>query len=119
MWNPGQAFGILAEPTRLRIVERLRVGEQSVGELVSRLSVCEPGVSRHLRILHQAGFVQVRAEGQRHFYSLRRLPFQELDEWVHEFRDVVEGRLDRLGKLIELDASASHPIRHRPGRTQP
>ena len=95
------AFGILADPTRLRIVECLRTGERSVGFLVSTLNVCQPGISRHLRILRGAGFVQVRAKAQQRFYSLRRKPFRELDEWVHDFRDLADARLDRLGMLVE------------------
>lgn len=105
MPNSGPAFGILADRTRLRIVERLRAGERSVGALVNTLSVSQPGVSHHLRILHKAGFVQVRAEGQKRLYSLRRQPFRELDDWVHSYRDLVEVRLDRLEKLVEAQAS--------------
>jgi DNA-binding transcriptional ArsR family regulator len=102
-------FATLADPTRLRIVERLRRGESSVGSLVSALSVCQPGVSRHLRILHEAGLVRVRAEGQRRFYSLERKPFRDLDEWVHDFRELAEARLDRLGLLMEGDKSTVRP----------
>ncbi|MGI0139660.1 MAG: ArsR/SmtB family transcription factor [Thermoplasmata archaeon] len=109
---PSANFGILADPTRLRIVERLRAGERSVGSLVTSLSVCQPGVSRHLRILHNAGFVRVRAEGQRRLYSLRREPFRELDAWVHEYRDLVEARLDRLEKLVEAESSDSRSALH-------
>ncbi|HTT16777.1 MAG TPA: metalloregulator ArsR/SmtB family transcription factor [Thermoplasmata archaeon] len=95
------AFEVLADPTRLRIVEELRGGERSVGSLVSTLGVCQPGVSRHLRILHEAGFVQTRPDGQRRLYSLQRKPFRDLDAWVHHYRDLVEARLDRLGLLVE------------------
>ena len=103
MATPAVAFEILADPTRLRIVENLRSGERSVNSLVNALSVCQPGVSRHLRILHEAGFVQVRADGQRRLYSLRRQPFRDLEEWLRDYRDLVEARLDRLEHLVEAD----------------
>ena len=112
MSNPGPAFGILADRTRLRIVESLRTGEQSVGTLVDSLSVSQPGVSHHLRVLHNAGFVRVRAEGQKRFYSLRRQPFRELDDWVHDYRDLVEARFDRLEKLVEAEAFDSRSALH-------
>lgn len=103
MPSTAAAFEVLAEPTRLRIVERLRPGELSVSSLVSALRVCQPGVSRHLKILHRAGFVRVRTEGQRHLYSLRREPFRDLDNWIHDYRDLVEARLDRLETLVEAE----------------
>lgn len=108
MPTPGLAFEVLADPTRLRIVEQLRGGERSVGALVSTLSVCQPGISRHLRILHDHGFVQVRAEGQRRLYSLRSQPFRDIDRWIHDYRDLVQDRLDRLEELVESDRSESH-----------
>jgi DNA-binding transcriptional ArsR family regulator len=107
MPDPDQSFGILADHTRFRIVECLRSGERSVGTLVDTLSVSQPGVSRHLRILHRAGFVHVRADGQKRFYSLRRQPFRVLDDWVHDYRDLVEARFDRLEKLVEADVEDS------------
>lgn len=114
MSNPGLAFEVLSDPTRFRIVEQLRRGERSVGTLVSTLSVCQPGISRHLRILHDRGFVRVRAEGQRRLYSLRPQPFRDIDNWIHDYRDLVEDRLDRLEQLVESDRSESHsPKRER------
>ena len=101
MAGPAAAFEVLAEPTRLRILEQLRPGERTVGALVAALRVCQPGVSRHLRILRDAGFVGVRAEGQRRLYSLRRQPFQQLDDWIRDYRDLVTARLDRLEALVE------------------
>jgi DNA-binding transcriptional ArsR family regulator len=106
--TPGLAFEVLSDPTRLRIVEQLRGGERSVGSLVSTLSVCQPGISRHLRILHDRGFVRVRAEGQRRLYSLRPQPFRDIDRWIHDYRDLVEDRLDRLEQLVETERSKSH-----------
>jgi DNA-binding transcriptional ArsR family regulator len=113
---PTAAFEVLADPTRLRIVERLRGGERSVGALVSSLAVCQPGISRHLRILHDRGFVRVRADGQRRLYSLRPQPFRDIDRWVHDYRDLVEDRLDRLEQLVESDRSRSISPKREPRR---
>ena len=95
------AFQILADPTRRRIVEALRSGEHSVGELVDIVDIGQPGVSRQLAILEDANFVVVRPEGRRRLYALRPEPFWELNEWMTTYRGVWESRLDRLG--VELD----------------
>lgn len=116
MATPAPAFEVLSDPTRLRIVEQLRGGESSVGALVSTLAVCQPGVSRHLRILHDRGFVRVRADGQRRFYSLRPQPFRELDRWMEDYRDLVEGRLDRLERLLGSESSESRSPRRESRR---
>jgi len=94
-------FETLADPMRRRIVEALRGGEQAVNDIVERVDIHQSGVSRHLRILHDAGFVRVRPDGPRRLYSLRPEPFQELDEWVRRYRDLWEGRLDRLAAELE------------------
>ncbi|HTT73518.1 MAG TPA: metalloregulator ArsR/SmtB family transcription factor [Thermoplasmata archaeon] len=116
MSTPGLAFEVLSDPTRLRIVEQLRGGERSVGALVSTLAVCQPGISRHLRILHDRGFVRVRAEGQRRLYSLRPQPFRDLDRWMDDYRDLIEGRLDRLEELLDAESSESRSSRREPRR---
>ena len=95
------AFQILADPTRRRLVEALRTGEHSVGELVDMVDIGQPGVSRQLAILEDANFVVVRPEGRRRLYALRPEPFWELNEWMTTYRGVWEARLDRLG--VELD----------------
>jgi DNA-binding transcriptional ArsR family regulator len=95
------AFQALADPTRFRIVEALRYGEQRVNDLVVRAGIHQSGVSRHLRILHTAGFVSVRPEGQRRLYSLEPEPFRALDRWLAQYRDLWEARLDRLEKALE------------------
>lgn len=95
------AFQVLADPTRRRIVEVLRKGERPVSDVVGSLDIHQSGVSRHLRILRDAGFVQVRPEGQRRLYSLRPEPFRELEEWLESYRGVWEDRLDRFGKAVE------------------
>ena len=104
------AFQTLADPTRLRIVEALRGGERAVNDLVDRVDIHQSGVSRHLRILHEAGFVEVRPDGPRRLYALRAEPFQEIDAWLGRYRALWEGRLDRLGEALR---------RPQPGSTHP
>lgn len=93
-------FQTLADPTRLRIVEAMRGGECAVSELVARVDIQQSGVSRHLRILHEAGLVQVRPDGQRRLYSLRPEPFAQLDAWLEGYRGLWEARLDRFGMAL-------------------
>jgi DNA-binding transcriptional ArsR family regulator len=80
------AFQTLANPARFRIVEIRRNGEQAVNDIVYSMNIDQSGVSRHLRILNEAGFLQMRPEGKRHLYSLCAEPFQELDEWIATYR---------------------------------
>jgi DNA-binding transcriptional ArsR family regulator len=89
-------FQTLADPTRRRIVEVLRDGEQQVGDVVAKAGVHQSGVSRHLRILHESGFVSMRPDGQRRLYALRPEPFRELEEWLGSYRKLWESRLDRF-----------------------
>jgi DNA-binding transcriptional ArsR family regulator len=89
-------FQVLADPTRRRIVEELRGGERSVGELVQAVDIGQPGVSRQLAILEDAEFVTVRPDGRRRLYSLRPEPFAELSQFVTAYRAIWEGRLDRF-----------------------
>jgi DNA-binding transcriptional ArsR family regulator len=102
------AFQILADPTRRRLIEELRAGERSVSELVDVVDIGQPGVSRQLAILQEAQFVVVRPEGRRRLYALRPEPFRELDEWMMGYRAMWEARLDRFA--AELD---------RRGKTRP
>jgi DNA-binding transcriptional ArsR family regulator len=95
------AFETLADPTRRRIVAALRDGEQPVGAIVEQAGVHQSGVSRHLRILHESGFVSVRPDGQRRLYALRPEPFRELEAWLGDYRRLWEGRLDRFGAALE------------------
>lgn len=99
-------FQTLADPTRRRIVEALLVSEQAVNDIVERVSVHQSGVSRHLRILHEAGFVQVRPDGPRRLYSLRPEPFQALDSWVSAYRGLWQARLDRFAGALERKQKA-------------
>jgi DNA-binding transcriptional ArsR family regulator len=93
-------FETLADPNRFRIVEALLGGERQVNDLVERLDIHQSGVSRHLRVLLDAGFVQVRPEGARRMYSLRPEPFRALDSWVSRYRMLWEARLDRFGEAL-------------------
>lgn len=96
-----ETFQVLADPTRFAIVEALREREQPVGDIVERVNIHQSGVSRHLRILHEAGFVRVRPDGTRRLYSLRPEPFRELDDWVERYRRLWEGRLDRFAQALD------------------
>lgn len=95
------AFEAIADPTRRRIVEALRLGERQVNDIVREAGIHQSGVSRHLRILHDCGFVSVRPEGQRRFYTLRPEPFREIESWLADYRRLWEARLDRFGAALE------------------
>jgi DNA-binding transcriptional ArsR family regulator len=94
------ALQTLADPTRLHIVEVLRSGEHSVNDIVANVNVDQSGVSRHLRILQEAGFVRTRPDGQKRFYSLCPEPFRDLDAWLGQYRQLWEGRLDKFGEAL-------------------
>ena len=94
-------FETLADPSRRRIIAALRTGERPVGEIVGEVGIHQSGVSRHLRILEESGFVSVRPEGQRRLYALKPEPFRELEAWLGEYRLVWEERLDRFDAALE------------------
>ncbi|HEY8340548.1 MAG TPA: metalloregulator ArsR/SmtB family transcription factor [Egibacteraceae bacterium] len=96
-----ERLAVLAEPNRFRIVELLRSGPRSVGEIVEALGLAQPHVSRHLRILHDAGLVQVRPQAQRRIYSLRRAPFEELNAWFTAVTAIWSERMDRLDAYLQ------------------
>ena len=96
-----EVFQILADPSRLAIIESLRGAERAVNDIVEKVDIHQSGVSRHLRILSEAGFVQVRPEGPKRLYSLRAEPFRELDDWVARYRGLWEARLDRFAEALE------------------
>ena len=101
----GDVFAALADPTRRRLVEVVHKGEQSVTQLVAAVDIAQPGVSRHLRILHEAGLVTVRADGQRRLYSLRPQPLRELEAWMRQFARDERDRLGRLADFVEGPAA--------------
>jgi DNA-binding transcriptional ArsR family regulator len=91
---------VLAEPTRLRIVELLAEGERSAGEIASHFETSRPGISRHLRVLREHGLVRARGDAQRRLYSLDPAPLEELDEWLQRYRRFWSNRLDALDTEI-------------------
>jgi DNA-binding transcriptional ArsR family regulator len=93
-------FELVAEPTRRRILDLLRDGERPVGELVDRLAMSQPAVSKHLRVLRESGLVDVRVDAQRRLYRLRPEGLREVDAWIAPYRRLWEGRLDRLEQQL-------------------
>ncbi len=108
------AFTVLAEPTRRRILDLLREQPRSVGELTATLRLSQPGTSKHLRILREAGLVDVRRDAQRRFYELRTAPLAELDAWLEPYRHLWPRSLDALGD--HLDEMADIDRAGGPGR---
>ena len=95
------AYGALAEPHRRQILDLLREGERPAGELVERLALSQPGVSKHLKVLREAGLVTVRADGKRRLYRLRADPLAEVDTWLARYRAFWSERLDELERHLE------------------
>jgi DNA-binding transcriptional ArsR family regulator len=93
-------FRALAEPNRFHIVELLRRGPRPVGDLVARLRLRQPQVSKHLRVLSEAGLVDVRVDAQRRIYALRPAPLQELEAWLERYRRIWEANFQRLDALL-------------------
>lgn len=91
----------LAEPNRLHIVELLRDGPLTVGGITDRLQLRQPQVSKHLRVLHEAGIVDIYADANRRIYQLRPEPFQELDEWLDSYRRIWNARFDQLDDYLQ------------------
>ena len=112
------AFQTLADQTRRQIVETLRGGEQQVNDIVNVLDIHQSGVSRHLRLLLEAGFVRVRPEGQHRFYSLRPEPFRELEVWLASYQKLWDARLARFGEALEKrqSISAAKKVRRTPAQ---
>src|SRR5919198_1965368 len=94
-------FDVLAEPNRRRILDLLRTAERPVGELVQELDVSQPAVSKHLRILREAGLVDVRPDAQRRLYRVRAEPLRALDDWLAPYRARWEARLDHLERHLD------------------
>ena len=94
-------FDVLAEPTRRRILDLLMRDEQPVGDLVATLSISQPGVSKHLRVLREAGLVEARTDAQRRIYRVRPEPLAEIDEWLAPYRRLWCSRLDALERHLD------------------
>ena len=102
-------WAALMEPNRFHIVELLRDGPLTVGQIAERLALRQPQVSKHLKVLSQAAIVEVQPQANRRIYQLRREPFQELETWLHSFRRLWDERFDRLDDyLLELQATEQH-----------
>jgi DNA-binding transcriptional ArsR family regulator len=95
------AYAALAEPHRRQILDLLRDGERSVNDLVAPLKLSQPGVSKHLRVLREAGLVEVRPEGRVRWYGLTPQPLAEVDEWLQPYREYWSRRLDALERHLE------------------
>jgi len=94
-------FRALAEPNRFQIVEFLRAGPRPVGDMVDRLHLRQPQVSKHLRVLSEAGLVDVRVDAQRRIYALRPAPLRELEVWLERYRRIWEENFQRLDSVLE------------------
>lgn len=97
------AYAALAEPHRRQILDLLRDGPRPAGDLVERLDLSQPGVSKHLRVLREAGLVDVRTDGRRRLYSLRAEPLLEIDQWIAPYRAYWSNRLDALERHLETN----------------
>jgi DNA-binding transcriptional ArsR family regulator len=106
---------VIAEPTRRRILDAVRVHERSVGELVEQVGMHQPGVSRHLKILRDAGLVEVRRDAQRRLYRLRPEPLMELDAWLEPYRADWTAQLDSLERHLRRTTTpiSPNPEEHR------
>ena len=106
-------FEVIAEPNRRAILSLLVSSEKSVGEIEQRLGMTQPAVSKHLRVLREAGFVESTVDAQRRLYRLKPGPFQELDAWLAQFRrfwsahiDALERHLDRMNQSTPTQTKA-------------
>jgi DNA-binding transcriptional ArsR family regulator len=99
------AFEVLAEPSRRRILDLLRQRPRAVGELVEMLGMSQPGVSKHLRVLREAGLVRVRPDAQRRWYELEPGPLAEIDAWIEPYRAFWADRLDALEAHLDEEES--------------
>ena len=95
------AFDVLAEPNRRRILDLVRGGERPVNELVDELELSQPAVSKHLRVLREAGLVEVRTDAQRRLYRVNPGPLRDLDAWLAPYRRMWSGRLDDLERHLD------------------
>jgi DNA-binding transcriptional ArsR family regulator len=96
-------FELVAEPTRRNILDLLLGRERSVGELVELIGLSQPGISKHLRALREAGLVEVRRDAQRRWYRLRPQPLAEIDSWLRPYREFWAGRLDALEEHLDKE----------------
>jgi DNA-binding transcriptional ArsR family regulator len=98
---PVDAFAVLAEPTRRRILDVLRGSERSVGDLVDALAVSQPTMSKHLKVLREAGFVSCRTAAQQRIYRVEARPLRDIDEWLQPYRRMWSTHLDALERHLD------------------
>ncbi|WP_394827666.1 ArsR/SmtB family transcription factor [Pendulispora albinea] len=106
-------FEIVAEPSRRRILDLLRVENRAVGDLVREVGLAQPAISKHLRILREAGLVSAEVDAQRRLYRLQAGPLRELDEWVAPYRPHWDDRLDALERHLSTMVDGDAPARGR------
>ncbi|HWC81550.1 MAG TPA: metalloregulator ArsR/SmtB family transcription factor [Pseudonocardiaceae bacterium] len=95
------AFTVIAEPTRRRILDNLRDAERSVGELADALAISQPAMSKHLKVLREAGFVSCRTAAQQRIYRIEPAPLATLDDWLAPYRQLWHRHLDALGRHLD------------------
>ena len=103
------SFGIIAEPNRRAILSLLASSERSVSEIEHKLRMPQPSVSKHLRVLREAGFVEARVDAQRRVYRLNPAPLQEVDAWLAPFRELWSAHLDALERHLDRQAAKPRP----------
>ena len=99
-------FGILGEPTRLKILHELAVADCSVGDLVTRLKLSQPAISKHLKVLRDAGFVECRADAQKRIYRINSSQFKAIDDWLEPYRQLWARHLDQLEHMLDKQEGA-------------
>ncbi len=114
-------FEVIAEPNRRAILSLLVASQHSVGEIERQLRMPQPTISKHLRVLREAGFVEATVDAQRRLYRLSPEPFQQLDAWLAQFRrfwsahiDALERHLDRMDQSAPSNPKKRKPTRHKP-----
>jgi len=107
-------FAIIAEPSRRAILSLLASSEWSVGDIEERLKLSQPSVSKHLRVLREAGFVESRIDAQRRLYRIKPEPLMEIDAWLAPFRHFWSGHLDALERHLDQTNPAPHRKRKKP-----
>ena len=111
-----ETFAALAEPNRYRIVELLRTSERTVGELGDRLALSQPLVSKHLRVLKEAGVVEVEPRARERVYTLRAKRLREMNDWLARYRKIWDERFDALGDLVAELEEKERSHERRKGR---
>jgi DNA-binding transcriptional ArsR family regulator len=112
-------FSIIAEPNRRAILSLLVAKERSVGEIERQLRMTQPAVSKHLRVLRDAGFVEATVDAQRRLYRLKPEPLQELDVWLAPFRELWTKHVDALERYLHtMDSADAPPPKKSPTQTK-